>query len=419
MSYEYERHTVEFHLTIIEAAMVHSIASCIVAAFSIAVAAAATVADPECQTTAPQQHTINVHTAHMNMTDPPFGIVYARSDIAFVGAGFKVDMLNTTSFRPTLAREIMLPESLTQSAESETDGAASGLAVSRDKRYVYASIGLGAAIIDVEKAIAGDTNPVVGVLLGTTGVSAIEVTVSPDDDYVFVTQEYGTNTTRHRGTIEVFQIHRSSNGSVHGTNKGYAPLGYAVVGTELSHDGSRMYVTSEVTGQATSQNETQGTLSVLDVATLKTNPAKALLRTVDAGCSPVRLTLSPDGRHVWVTARLSNKLLAFDTAKLDSDHPEGALQASVQVGTSPVGVIFVNNGRHIITADSDRFDYPNATTGLTVVDVEAALGGAQVFPRIPTGLFPREFAMSPDGKTLLVSEYQSKAIQAVDLTRLS
>ncbi|XXG95659.1 hypothetical protein Hte_001928 [Hypoxylon texense] len=398
--------------------MAHLIAY-IITAFGITIAAAATVADPGCQTTAPQQHTIEVHTARMNMTDPPFGIVYARSDIAFVCAGFKVDMLNTASFRPTLAREIMLPESLTGPAASETDGAASGLAVSHDKRYVYASIGPGAAIIDVEKAIAGDANPVVGVLLGATGVSAIEVTVSPDDEYAFVMQEYGTNATRHRGTVEVFQIHRSRNGSVYGTNKGYAALGYAVVGTELSRDGRRMYATSEVTGASTSPNETQGTLSVLDVAALKTDPAGALLRTVDAGCSPVRVALSPDGRHVWVTARLSNKLLAFDAAKLDSGHPEGALEASVQVGTSPVGVAVVNNGRHIITADSDRFGYANATTGLTVVDVEAALGGAQVFPRIPTGLFPREFAVSPDGRTLLVSQYDSQAIQAVDLGQLS
>ncbi|KAI1763923.1 cytochrome cd1-nitrite reductase-like protein [Hypoxylon sp. FL1150] len=397
--------------------MPHSIAFWLAAALGVA-AAAAIVTDPGCETTAPRQHTINTRTAQMNMTDPPFGIVYARDGIAFVGAGLKVDMLNTTSFRPTLAREIVLPESLTRPAESETDGATSGLALSHDKRYVYASIGPGAAIIDVEKAAAGDANPVVGSLIGTTGVSAIQVTVAPGDDYVFVTQEYGTNATLNRGTIEVFQIHRSSNGSVYGTNKGYIALGYAVVGTALSRDGSRMYVTSEVTAQATSQNETQGTLSVLDVATLETNPSQALLHTVDAGCSPVRLTLSPDGKFVWVTARMSNRLLAFDTAKLDSDHPEGALEASVQVGTSPVGVAVVNDGRHVITADSNRFNYANATTGLTVVDTEAALRGAQNFPRIPTGLFPREFAVSPDGKTLLVSQYQSRAIQAVDLTKL-
>lgn len=92
------------------------------------------------------------------------------------------------------------------------------------------------------------------------------------------------------------------------------------------------------------------------------------------------------------------------------------LLASVQVRTSPVSLIFINHGRHIITADSNRFLYANATSGLTVVDAEAALKSKQGFPRIPTGLFPREFALSPNGKTLLVSDYGSDVVQAVNIT---
>ncbi|KAI1387741.1 cytochrome cd1-nitrite reductase-like protein [Hypoxylon trugodes] len=393
--------------------MARSIAYWVAAIANTAITAAAILASPQCQNAAPTQTTINVPTANMSLPGSPFGLVYARNDIAFAGMGHQVIMLNTTTFKPTLAREFPLPALLNQS-----QGVVSGLTLSHDKRYVYASVGPGAVILDVEKAVAGDTNPIVGLLRGTTGDGAIQVTLSKDDKYALVTQEYGTNATLFRGTIEVFQIHHGLNGSIAGTSKGYTRLGYAVVGTAFSHDESKLYVTSEVTSQATSVNETRGTLSVLDVAILKTDPSKALLHTVDAGCSPVRLAVSPDGKQVWVTARLSNKLLAFDTEKLDSAHPEGALRASVQVGTSPVGIAIVNRGRHIITADSNRFNYANATTGLTVVGTEAALWGNQGFPRILTGLFPREFAVSPDGKTLLVSEYRSKAIQAVDITRL-
>ena len=127
--------------------------------------------------------------------------------------------------------------------------------------------------------------------------------------------------------------------------------------------------------------------------------------------------VSHNGKHVWVTARESNMLLAFDAAKLESNS-SSALIASVQVGTSPVGLQFVNHGRHIITADSNRFGYANATSGLTVIDVEVALNGTQGFPRIPTGLFPRDMAVSPDGKTLLVSVYGSNMTQAVNVTQL-
>ncbi|KAI2628596.1 hypothetical protein GGR54DRAFT_352399 [Hypoxylon sp. NC1633] len=396
--------------------MVHLLKSWIATVVCVAAAvAAATVADPTCQkAAAPWQATIHPRTANASMPGTPFGILYARDNIAFVGMGHSVGMLNTAEFKPALARLIALPAPMNQS-----EAMVSGLALSRNKRYVYASIGIGAAIVDVEKAIAGEANPVVGLLKGTTGDSAIEVTPTADNSYVFVTQEYGTNMTRYRGTIEVFQLHRGPNGSMTSTNKGSITLGYSVVGTELSHDGSKLYVTSEVTGSATSVNETRGTLSILDVATLKTNPSKALIRTIDAGCSPVRLTFSPDGKLLWVTARESNKLLAFDVAKLQANHSSShALEASVQVGTSPVGMALVKGDRYIITADSDRYSYANATTGLTVVDTEAALMGKQGFPRILTGLFPRELAVSPDGKTLLVSQYLSRAIQAINLTQL-
>lgn len=255
---------------------------------SAVLAAAATIADPECQSTAPPQHMIQLHTANITVPGSPFGLVYAREDVAFVGLGHKVGMLDTAAFTPTLTREIAIPAPLNQSQGEQV----SGLTLSHNKRYVYASIGPGAAIIDVEKSISGDANPVVGVLNGKTGDGAIQVTVSADDRFVFVTQEYGTNETRFRGTIEVFQMHRSRNGSISSTNKGYVTLGYAVVGTALSRDGNKLFVTSELTSAATSVNDTQGTISVLDVATLKTNPSKALLHTVDAGCSPVRLSLS-------------------------------------------------------------------------------------------------------------------------------
>ena len=52
-------------------------------------------------------------------------------------------------------------------------------------------------------------------------------------------------------------------------------------------------------------------------------------------------------------------------------------------------------------------------------DVEAALQGDEaVLGKIPTGLFPREFAMSPGGNTILISLYDSEHIQALDATTL-
>lgn len=209
-------------------------------------------------------------------------------------------------------------------------------------------------------------------------------------------------------------MHQTNDGPVSSIYVGYISLGLQVVGTALSPDGSRLYATSE----HTNSSSTQGTLSVLDVATLLTDPSKSLLASIDAGCSPVRVAVSPNSKHVWVTARESNILLAFDAAKLESN-PSDSLVASTQVGTSLISLTFVNYGQHIITADSNALSYANASSGLTVVNVETALNGKQDFPRIPTGLVPREFAVSPDGTILLVSEYDSEAIQVVDISQLA
>jgi DNA-binding beta-propeller fold protein YncE len=360
---------------------------------------------PACQFVAPLQETLDVQTAFLTLQNNPFGLAYASNDIGFVGITSGFTLLNTSTFPPTRIYSLATPF-------GKLNYGVEGLAITRNKRTVYLSSGPGAIAIDVEKAVAGGEGSIVDYLNGTVGQTSIETTLSLHDHYAFVSQEDGSAATGLNGAIEVFQVHRTNKGSVSNTYIGYIELGYLVVGTALSPDGRRLYATSEnATREATS-----GTLSVLDVATLKTNPGQALLVTVDAGCAPVRVAVSHDGKHVWVTDREGNQLLAYDAAKLESNYSD-ALVASVQVGTSPVGLIFVNEGRHIITADSNRFGY-NATTGLTVVDVKAALEGKQGFPRIATGLFPRELALSPDGKTLLVSDYDSKMVQAVNVSQI-
>lgn len=373
-------------------------------------AAAALIFAPLCQEVAPTQTILNIQTANLSLSGTPFGVVYARPNIAFVAIeNGNISVLNTSNSTPTLIRKILIPSLFFRPAYGMN-----GLAISHDKRTLYAAVGPGAVALEVEKAITGEAGAVVGFLNGTAGLTAIEVTVSLEDDYIFVSEENGNAAKKLHGSIEVFQVNRPTNGTFSSTFVRYITLGISVVGSTLSKDGSKLYVTSE----KSIDNPAHGSLSVLDVANLKKNPSQALLASADAGCAPVRVELLPDGKHAWVNARESNMLLGFDTANIlrNSSNP---LVAVVQVGTAPVSLAFVNEGRYIITADSNRFGYANATTGLTVVDVEAALKGKQGFPRIPTGLLPRELSVSQDGKRLLVSEYSSEAVQSVNISELT
>lgn len=379
------------------------------------------VSVPGCQTVAPPEKNLtNVRTAEIAVPAHPFGVVYAQQkDIAFVALNTSLGVLNTSAFIPSLIHEIPLPTPYVS-----IDGA-TGITLTHSGRHVLVTaFNTALIVVDVAKAVTGSPDAVVGVLNGTAaaGDSAIEVTISGDDKYAFVSQEDGSRRTGERGTIEVFELQTpTANGSVSGSYVGYLVLGNLVVGTALSSDGRILYATSETAPNST----TKGTLSIIDVETLKTDPSKALISTINAGCGPVRVIVSRDDHVVWVTARESNALLAFDASKLISNQ-SAALLASVQVGTSPVGLRFAGaNERRILTANSNRFAgvdpslYGNATTGLSVVDVDAAIRGEQAnLGQIPTGLFPRELAISPDGKTVLVSDYDSLMVQAIDVSTL-
>lgn len=95
-------------------------------------------------------------------------------------------------------------------------------------------------------------------------------------------------------------------------------------------------------------------MSVISVARAERGEAHAVVASVPADCSPVRVVVSADGSTVWVTARESDLLLAFSAARLIED-PAHALLAAVRVGEAPVGLALVDGGRWIVVAGSNRF----------------------------------------------------------------
>ncbi|KAL6718640.1 hypothetical protein ACLMJK_002874 [Lecanora helva] len=390
---------------------------------------AAAISLPNCQTIAPPQKNITtVRTTNVSVPAHPFGIVYAQQqkDTAFVALNTTLGVLDTSALIPKLIHQIPLP------APYVSINGATGITLTHNGRYILVTtFSTSLLIIDAAAAATGNPDAVVGVLIGSpaAGSSAIEVHTTLDDDHAFVSQEDGSLQIGRRGTIEVFKLQYPSsspptkNHTVTCNSIGYIPLGGLVVGTTLSPDGRYLYATSEIASNTT----TEGTLSVLDVETLTTNPPDALIATANAGCSPVRVIVSSDGSTVWVTARESNHLLAFSAEKLVAERTSGsnALLASVQVGTSPVGLTFTDaSEKQILVANSNRFageeGFGNATSGLSIVDVDAALRGeaGAVLGEVRSGMFPREVARAPEGGTVLVSVYGSEVVQGVDVGNL-
>lgn len=130
------------------------------------------------------------------------------------------------------------------------------------------------------------------------------------------------------------------------------------------------------------------------------------------------MIVSVDGRVIWVTARESDFLLGLSAASLPSD-PAHALIGRVRVGAAPVGLALVDNGTWIVVADSNRFSAPGTASSLAVVSVTAALTARPaLLGYVRAGGFPREMALEPGGRTLLVTDFSSQQLEAVNVTGL-
>ncbi|KAK5716865.1 hypothetical protein LTR17_016316 [Elasticomyces elasticus] len=249
------------------------------------------VSIPTCQATAPSSKPlINITTAYTDVTTHPFGLVYAlHDDVAFVGLNDTLGVLNTSTFPPVLAHKVLLPiEYLSDSIATKNGGTLDGstaIVLSSDGRHVLiTALSTWLIIVDVARAVLGASDAVVGAVNGSliAGNSAVEVAITKDDRYAFVSQENPSPLSNAKnGTIEVFELYGMKRTvGVSGRSVGYLTLGVGPVGMVLSLDGRYLYATSEGPNKATTP---QGTLSTIDVETLKHDPTDVIRQAFDHG----------------------------------------------------------------------------------------------------------------------------------------
>lgn len=216
--------------------------------------------------------------------------------------------------------------------------------------------------------------------------------------------------------VAVFDLREALSARSRSALVGLVPLGRAPVGPALSPDGRWLYVTSESSRNGGPHSE--GSLWVLSVARAETSPRRAVVASVSAGCSPVRVMVSPDAKTVWVTARGSDALLGYSAAGLVTN-PKHARVVDVMVGKAPVGLALVDRVRRAVVADSDRFGPEDPPSNLAVVNVEAALAGRPaLLGYVPASRFPREASTTPDGGSVLVTNFASGEIEIVPVRDL-
>jgi DNA-binding beta-propeller fold protein YncE len=320
-----------------------------------------------------------------------------------------------------------------------TGGGTYGLTVTPDGRYLLDTVQpLGSAtspqgvqFIDVQKAIAGQADAVLGTVPTGTGSGPIEVGLSNDNRFAFVSNE-------DNETVSVIDFRKALASSESASSiVGSIPVEQLPVGLAFSNDGRYLYITNEEAnptdpgynanacnipnGLGGTNPGPEGTLTVVDVQKAETNPAHSVLATVYAGCSPVRVVLSRDSSIAWVTARAEDSVLTFSTHDLLDDpfnEPDRttrrlpALLSTTPVGTAPVGIQLFDHDRLIAVANSNRFT-PGGTGTVSILDYAKALRGAGDSATLGTfaaGAFPRQWALSPDGHYLYLTEYSSNIL---------
>ena len=302
-----------------------------------------------------------------------------------------------------------------------------GMVLTHDEKLLITTTGDGPVFLDVPCLISGCAKPVAGSFSDGERMQSIYANVTVDDKYLFVSEETAA-------AITVIDLARARRSGFHADSiVGKIPVGRAPIALTFSADGRWLFTTSELAlpewgwpaactqeGRrgATEIVNPEGAIVVVDVARAETDPAHAVKSRIPAGCSPVRMAISPSGDRVYVTARNSNRVVAFDAAKLVTD-PSHARLGMAAVGTAPVPIAVVDDGKMVVAGNSNRFGGGDEGQSLTLLDAariqanqNAAIG------TVPAGDFPRELRLSADGQTLFLTNFGSSSLQVMDVARL-
>jgi DNA-binding beta-propeller fold protein YncE len=318
-----------------------------------------------------------------------------------------------------------------------------GIVLTHDGKLLIAAAQDYVVFFDTHRLTSGEGGAAFQWISDGPKAGSIYVNVTADDKTLFVSDEsIATITVIDLGVVlsqgydSVANLKRlSSQRGDSAAIVGRIPVGGSPVALTFSPDQRWLYTTSEVASPAwgwprvltqensapgkQSRKRPEGAVIVVDVAKARLDARNSVIARIPAGGSPVRLALSSRGDRLFVAARHSNAVLVFDTAKFVSDHSHAKL-ATIAVGTSPVPVVLVDDGKLAIVGNSNRYSADaSAPSTLSVLDT-ARIGTAlnPVIGSIPAGAYPREFCLSPDGRTLFVTNFLSGSLQVMDVNSL-
>jgi YVTN family beta-propeller protein len=219
------------------------------------------------------------------------------------------------------------------------------------------------------------------------------------------------------------------------TVRATVPVEQAWLGLAWHPDGRRLYTTGGDQVQEFAYED--GTLKPLRVFPLPKSPT-----ALGGG-----LAVTPDGRHLFVTRALEQKVLELAVES-------GAIEQTVDLPAEVYGCLLSRDGKRlfvslwggakvmifdasslVLLGEARVGEHPNAlalapsgdrlfvacanTNAVWVVDTASMKATEQIavsmFPKAPVGTTPNGLALSPDGGTLLVANADNNAVAVVDV----
>jgi len=287
-----------------------------------------------------------------------------------------------------------------------TRRAVGGLALSHNGAFLAVAAEDAIVLMEVAKLNKQDQDPIIA-LLPDVDRGPIYAQFSKEDTLLFVSEE------RNR-SIAVIDVLAAVQGLGSKAVVGRIPVGEAPVGLALSPDGTQLFSTSEIVGTSSvcrpekngGQMHAKGALFSIKVEKAATDPRHAVTWVMPAGCNPVRVVVSMDGRSLWVSERGDGHVMGLDPSILTSGVGSGQTTV-ISVGHSPIGLAIRPDGKQLWVSNSSRFS--SAGGSLTVL-MPANPAEAKISATLKVGAFPRDLRFMPDGKTLVVAMFGEESI---------
>jgi YVTN family beta-propeller protein len=166
------------------------------------------------------------------------------------------------------------------------------------------------------------------------------------------------------------------------------PVGKFPHGLRMNPDGKEIYVA----------NMEGGTVSIVSVAEKKETIQVA------AGKKPVQVAVTPDGKTVYISLNAENAVAVLDVASR-------TVLKKITVGEKPVQLFVAGN--KLFVANQGGRDNPGKT--VTVID----LLKNEPLADISVGKGPHGVALSPDGKTVFVTNVYDSTVSVIDAEKMA